>query len=117
MYKNINFLSLILSNISINILINKICIIFKCEYIQNDIKVNYSILTNFIILEDIILFLFNIINLLRKIYICFLFCFFVILNNEVHSRVVVHVFCSTKDLEFKSINQILYVIRKNRPLY
>ena len=36
-------------------------IIFKCEYIENERKFNYLILTNFINFKNIILFLFNII--------------------------------------------------------
>ena len=40
-----------------------------CECIQNERKFDYLILTNFIIIENIILFLFNIINLFRIIYI------------------------------------------------
>ena len=31
--------------------LNEICIIFKYEYIENEIKFNYLILTNFIILK------------------------------------------------------------------
>ena len=71
---------------SINILIfssllNEICIIFKCKYIENEIKFNYLISTNFIILENIILFLFNIINLYKNEYIYFLFA---ILSNKLY---------------------------------
>ena len=39
-----------------------------CECIQNERKFDYLILTNFIIIENIILFLFNIINLFRNAY-------------------------------------------------
>ena len=70
-YKYIIYILIKLKIIYIYIYIY-IYIIFKCENIQNERKIDYQILINFIILENIISFLFDIINLFRNTYIFFI---------------------------------------------
>ena len=38
------------------IITNEICIVFKCTYTESEVRLNYLILTNFIIFRNNILF-------------------------------------------------------------